>query len=740
MAKLSKNTNLRAASSSVPVTKEPFQKSIRRRVSGIWLPLLLAVVAFLVYWPSLSSDFVYDARREILEEGFITSLSNLPAVLSLKVLNMSLMVGSRPGELLYLMLNAAIWGDKPFGYHLSSNLLHATNVALLFVLLLRLVKSEVAGLDRSGALKVQLAAIVVTLIFALHPIATESVAEISFSSSLLVTFFTLIALLAATAFRPENFRIAVLMGCLGVLSAFASVTCKESGIATVLLLFVYWFLFRSNESKKPWLLFLGAATAMTVIFLAARFIFSPPPSQSHMGYLGGSFLNVFLTQPRLWVFMMGKLLWPTQFSVDYRWEDLNAPSTFLALVILIVVVLLQVWLASKSRVGALGVAIYWLGLLAVSNFVPLAHPVADRFYYLPLAGAAMQLLALLLMALKSQRVFWITVTPLLVALLPLAFLTIDREAAFASDFALWSDTLQVSPTSARAQDGLGWALFQKGQVDEAIVHFQKAIKIDPNWANAYHNLSTALIQKGQVDEAIDACQKALAINPRNIQASIDLGEALSKKGQMDEAIVQFQKAVDLNSNFSPAHYHLGFALFQKGRVDEAITQYQEALEIQPHSVPILNNFAGALIQKGQMDEATAQYQKILEIDPNFPPAHYNLGIACFRNGQIDEAIQHFQKALEIDPNFAEACYNLGIGLLQRGDIRNGIEHIQRAIQLNPNYPQAYNTLGLIFAQNGQWNKAISQFEEALRLKPDYKEAQDNLARIQASTRLNAGGK
>ena len=168
------------------------------------------MITFGVYWPSLKSDFVYDARTEILEEGFITSLSNLPAVLSLKVLGMNLMLGDRPGQLLYLMLIAAVCGKEPFGYHLCSNLLHGANVALLFVLLRRLVATELTGLTRNGVLKAQLAMAAVTLVFALHPIVVEPVAAVNYSSDLLVTFFTLVALLSATAFRPENFRVAMI--------------------------------------------------------------------------------------------------------------------------------------------------------------------------------------------------------------------------------------------------------------------------------------------------------------------------------------------------------------------------------------------------------------------------------------------------------------------------------------------------------------------------------------------------
>ena len=112
----------------------------------LWLPLVLAAVTFLAYLPSLGSDFVYDARKEILEEGFVSSLSNLPQVLSLKVLGTSLLLGPRPGQLLYLMGIYAVCGPHPSGFHLASLLLHAANVALLLV-----VAHAVAAGRRDGA-------------------------------------------------------------------------------------------------------------------------------------------------------------------------------------------------------------------------------------------------------------------------------------------------------------------------------------------------------------------------------------------------------------------------------------------------------------------------------------------------------------------------------------------------------------------------------------------------------------
>ncbi len=596
--------------------------------SGVWIALLLAVVAFLAYWPSLKSGFVYDARVEIIQEGFITSISNLPAVLSLKVLSMNLMLGPRPGQLLYLMLNAAIWGKEPFGYHLSSNLLHAANVALLFVLLQRLIATEIAGLTRSTFLKVQLAIAAATLIFALHPISVESVAEVSYSSSLLVVFFTLLALLAATFFRPEKFRAAMLIGSVGAFCAFASVMCKESGIATPLLLIVYWFLFRRREAKLTWLLFLGAATVMSAIFLAARFLLAPsaPPDQASMGYLGGSisFSQVFSIQPRLWVFMMGKLMWPAQLSADYVPVDMIGPPTTFALAILVVVILMQAWLAYRSRLGALGIAVYWLGLAPVSNFIPLYHALADRFYYLPLAGLAMQLLALLLMTLKWNRIFWVVIALFLGALLPLSLLTLTREDVFANDISLWTDTLQVSPRSSLAHYNLGIFFDQKERVDDAMDQFQKALEINPNIAEAHSNLGLDLLKKGQLDEAIIQFQKALEIRPNYAEAHNNLGNGFSQKGQMEEAMIEFQKALEINPNNAEVRNNLGIALFQKKQVDEAIIQYQKALEIDPRNIEAHNNLGVALIQKGQWDGAVYQFQEVVRLKPDYEGAQNNL--------------------------------------------------------------------------------------------------------------------
>jgi tetratricopeptide (TPR) repeat protein len=667
-----------------------------------WLPLILAVIAFLVYCPSLKSDFVSDARLEI-DEGFVTSLSNLPTLFSPTVLGMNLMLSDRPGEIFYLMLNSALWGKNPFGYHLCSILLHAANVALLFVLLRRLAGVDEEELVRTRSFHVQAGLAVAVLIFALHPITVEAVAEVSMSSTLLVTLFTLLAVLAVTRFSPDNLRASAFASVGALLCVFAAVLCKESGIAVASMMIVYWWLYRRSEKKGPWLALLGAAVAVTVAVIAV-ILLTAVSRQLKQEYLGGSFGQVFLVQPKLWVYMMWQVLWPSHLSADYVLTDMNLPSTRDAITILLIVLALQGWLAFKSRTGAMGVAMYWIGLATVSNFVPLYCVVADRFYYLPLAGVAMQLAALLLMAMRVPRVYEIATGACVVAFFPLAMLTVDRQAVFANDLALGEATLKLSPHSTLMQNSMALAYFRQGQLGQAMDHYRQALEIDPKNSCAYISLGMIHLQQNDPDTAIGLFTRALTIDPEDDDAHCSLGMALCQTGKMEEGIDHLQQAVKIDPANITARANLGMALAQQGRTDEAITQFEAALVRAPSSSQIHSHLAGALARKGQMDQAIAQYQEALKDNPDDFEAMLDLGVALAHAGRFDEAIEQERKALQVRPDSPDLHDNLGVALAQKGDK----------------------------------DAAIAEFEEALKLNPDFAPAQQNLIRAKAAPAAEKG--
>lgn len=618
----------------------------------IGLPLLLAAVAFVLYAPSLGAGFVYDGEKEILKEGFVTSPANLPVVFSTKVFAQNITLADRPGALLYLMLNAALWGRNPWGYHLAGNLLHAACAALLFALMRRLVTAEMPGAESRDSVRVLTALVIATLIFAVHPITVEPVSAINYSYDPLVTFFTVTGLLAATFFRPGGGAVSIGWGVLGVVCCFASVACKESGIATSLLLVLYWGLFRQGERRAAWFWFLGAGVAGAMLYLSVRFSAAPqdpnPPK-----YLGGSLGQMLLIQPRVWVFMMGKLLVPTHLSADYTLENMEGITLAPALVVLAVVVLDQGWLARKSRLGALGVATYWLGLAAVSNFTPLYRFDADRFYYLPLAGVAVQIAAVLLLLLPLRTGFWLAVAPLALAIVPFAWLNLERQKVFLDDFSLWQDTLQVSPQSWTAHTDYGVDLAKRKRYDEAVAQYRKVLSHEPNNADLLNNLANSLSCIGNLTEAQHDYTEAIRLDPAYADPHNGLGNLLVRIGEGAKAEKEYAEAIRLNPNKAEPYNGLGNALAFRGDLVDAAAEYRVALKIEPDYPEAHNGVANALLHQNQLAEALAQATEAVRLRPDYADAHCTLGLVLAQLGHLPDAVAQFETAHQLEPDNAQ---------------------------------------------------------------------------------------
>ena len=76
--------------------------------------------------------------------------------------------------------------------------------------------------------------------------------------------------------------------------------------------------------------------------------------------------------------------------------------------------------------------------------------------------------------------------------------------------------MQINPNYVDIYNNLGISLKDKGNIDEAIVNYQKAINLNPNLYYAYYNLGVVLREKGQLDEAITCYQKAIQLNPNYV--------------------------------------------------------------------------------------------------------------------------------------------------------------------------------------------------------------------------------
>src|SRR5262249_19021538 len=115
-----------------------------------------------------------------------------------------------------------------------------------------------------------------------------------------------------------------------------------------------------------------------------------------------------------------------------------------------------------------------------------------------------------------------------------------QEGNFAEAESHYREALAGKPT-AETHNGLGYALARRGQSDEAVREFRKAIEIDPKFTPASNNLAEALEKQGKLEEAAEAYQRSLAVKPTPAVHAA-LGALLRRLGKPDQAAEQFRQA------------------------------------------------------------------------------------------------------------------------------------------------------------------------------------------------------
>lgn len=492
------------------------ERSEPKEISRIafWLVVVgVGLAAFGLYLPTLRSDFVYDAEAQILINDYIHDPANFADVVTLKVLSRDVLDFNRPVQLFSLMVDSLIWGRNPWGYHFTSNLLHAFNVSLLAVLILQLVR----GGSISPFVRL-MAAGLGALVFASHPVNVEPVAEVACREDLLATGGILVGLLCATVFARRLGWSAVgwAAGC--VLALVLASGAKETGVIGPVVLVAYWGLFAREQNWRRWAGLVGCAAVAVGTFLALRFLLQPSDSKIFVeapSILGGSYAAAVGIQPRLWVLSVKNILWPDALSADYQPANVMALPALWGLAGLALFLVVQGFLALRNRVAALGVAVFWLGLAPVSNLIPMYRPLADRFLYLPMVGMALMLAGALLVVSRRPGVLALAVATLTILLLPLSVLSLQRQIVFSNSLELWRDTLAKSPRSDTAANNLGYAFLEKGENQSALEAFQEALQwTDGQKPNALAGAAIALENLHRSSEAEQYYQRAISLDEK----------------------------------------------------------------------------------------------------------------------------------------------------------------------------------------------------------------------------------
>lgn len=589
-----------------------------------WLPwLLLLAAAYLLYGGTFANQWTYDDTLVIVNNPDIRSLANF-------------IENHNPGrplrELTYLV-DYRLFGLTPAGYHLQNIGWHALNAILLFLLALR------CGGGRAVAWGA-------ALLFLVHPVNVEVVANISHRKDSLALAFSLAALLCYGRFLDRLPRrwpwLAAAAAALGL-----ALLAKQNALVLPAVFLAYEFAFVPPELQllaRHRRLLLGLALAGMVALVGWYVHLLTDPGfaeevrramikmESYGDWRLAAYFRLVL---KSWSFSLGKFFLPLDLSPEYTfaapagWLDPWIGTTLL-------VIAGVGWLGWRSfrRRPLVFFALAWTMLfwLPTSNIAGhVAYFAADRYLYAPGAGLCLLLAAPLAGLTGKPALFARGV--LVAVVLALVPLTWQQSRVWQSTRTLYTHVLQVNPRSLVGLAGRATDLLERGEPDRALPLFLEAVRRAPTDAQVLTNIGYIYYLRGEPAVAVGYFQRAIQAKPDYLEAYNNLGSAYDDLGRGAEAVAALQKALQLNPHYEKAYTNLGI-LYER---------------------------------RGDLAEAERMHRRALAELPEYGEAHYDLGVILFREGKLAEAASEFAAAVRLMPTSADPLLNLGITRLKLGD-------------------------------------------------------------------------
>ena len=767
-----------------PLASPSRDRAAHSRLGTLLGTATLVLAALAVYWNSLGAPFVFDDIPAVERNATIRQV--WPPGPALNPPTDGSGVSGRPLVNLSLAVNYAGSGLVVRGYHWTNLSLHALAALTLWGLLRRTLRppswgSELARVDRKreqarspgkpASEDAGLMALVCTLLWIVHPLLTETVVCVVQRNEIMGSLFYLLTMYcfvrgvesgpaSGLSSRPGQDLFGSLWLTLSVLSCLAGLASKEIVATAPLLVLLYDRTFAAGTFRAAW-----SARKKYYVALAATWLLLAwlVWHNRQRGGTAGFGLSIspweyLLTQGHALVLYLKLSFWPHPLVLDYGWPVARSLGEvwWQALLVVALLTATVVALVRKPAVGFLG-ASFFVILAPSSSFVPLvSQTVAEHRMYLPLA-AVLVLAVAGGRALAGRRALWATMA----AAIPLGVVTVQRNADYRTELAIWSDTVAQCPGNARAHGNLGRAYLGLGRWEEAVAACQEELRLAPAYnGDARANLGRALTELGRAADAVPFFEDGLRLKPGSFDLHNNYGVALAALGRWPEAVTQYETALRLQPDFAELHNNFANALVKVGRLPEALAHYETAWRLAPdfaeaevnwgralaeagrleEALPHFENvarvrpaaasqadLAGALAAAGRMDEAIVHYEAALRLQPDSALTHCGLGNALARLGRFGEAIGQYEAAVRLQPALAEAQHNLGAALMRTGRSTEALPHFEAAVRLVPDSADAHHELALVLGGLMRWDEAVRHEEEAVRLRPDFPEAREHLA-------------
>lgn len=577
------------------------------------LDLLLFLFAVAIFGSSLRNGFVggdliYYIGNEIIKSFDIGAM----------LLSGALEVDYCPLRDISLALDYLVWGENPFGFHLTNLLLYGLSVVAVKHLFFDLLPFVDGSADTDIGSRNQIASFLAALLFAALPVHGEVVYAVNNRGVILTgLFFSLSCSLFLRHMRQES-RINIFYA--GSLLCFvAAVLSKEYSI--ILPLALVLFAVHGDHSKRvqnlvstiPFFLVSGLLYFIfRSIAVSARFI--PQTSESLLSGLASKTVVAI----QIAAYYIFRILNAEKFGIFIEQSFRSVPQVLMvfSLVVLVSVLIAAIMLRKRLPQLLFGFVFYLICLVPVLNFFKTYPVTADRFAYLPSLGLLFAITAV--SRLRQARL----------AMAPIIILSIFWAVVSMQQTVYWKDNL---------------------------TYWEYIATIEPT-ADTYSNLGSAYLKNNDRVKAGEAFRKALQNLPANAGGRVR-GDILFMLGDNPGAIRAFEQALEQN-RISPEsaekldwqfYNNLATAYKNAGNPAAALRNLETSIALKPGSAGLYNSLGALYGEMKQYDLAIGAFEKSMALDPGYGFAPLNLAKTYLVMGEKTKAVRYLDLIRERFP-------------------------------------------------------------------------------------------
>jgi tetratricopeptide (TPR) repeat protein len=681
----------------------------------------------LAYANSFDARFVYDDFQNFVDNPRVHWYELRPEAIREGILGGPT---RRPVAIFTFGLNFYFGRAEVAGYHAFNFAVHAINAICVYALLFATLqlpgarRRDAPPLPRSTLWACSLLA---ALVFALHPLQTQSVTYVVQRMTAMATGFYLAAFLvylhgvrgqsgvrrglgwcalgglyllglgSKEIATPLPFALWLYEWCFG--QRFDATWARRNlawlvpPVLAGIALFAHLYDgFQAEFARREFTMTERVLTQLRVVFFYASLVLLPLPSRQNLLHLT-----------------------PTSHSL------LDPITTGLSLAGLVGLLGFAAWLAPRRPLSAFAIVWFFLHLAVESSVLPL-EMIYEHRTYLPMVALSL-LVADVLCSLPAQRRSSAYAFTAALAVV-LAGLTYMRNELWREPATIWADVYEKTG-DVRARESVAWAVEGEGQLlarqgrdRDALVYFRQAARIAPEYARNYRSWGDSLVNLGRMEPALGRYRKAIELEPEGWGAYDGLAMALAQLDRMPQAVAAYREVASRTGRDEDL-LRTPRWLLERSYGDRAIQLLETAVRERPDS-RVLRSELVDLLTRARRYEVAVPHALFLLDQQRDAKLHGTLAIALFELGRTAPALQQLEAARSLAPDDERHTANLAWQLAtapepELRDPARALALIEPLIAASDEDPDLLDTAAVALANLGRFEEAIARIDRALEV-------------------------